>query len=102
MCIADFSVKVFKLQTVLSKGQASSGKRHLVFDFLPYQPLFLDYRIWESPLLQAAKENNLAAIRKLLSDGTCDIYQRGNLDYLRKMVFRGRQDLPTMSSLLVC
>ncbi|XP_068038921.1 transient receptor potential cation channel subfamily V member 6-like isoform X4 [Anomalospiza imberbis] len=34
-------------------------------------------RIWESPLLQAAKENNLAAIRKLLTDGTCDIYQRG-------------------------
>ncbi|XP_039911521.1 transient receptor potential cation channel subfamily V member 5-like isoform X2 [Hirundo rustica] len=34
-------------------------------------------RIWESPLLQAAKENNLAAIRKLLTDGTCDLYQRG-------------------------
>ncbi|XP_057271911.1 transient receptor potential cation channel subfamily V member 6-like isoform X3 [Pezoporus wallicus] len=34
-------------------------------------------RIWESPLLQAAKENNLPAIRKLLTDGTCDIYQRG-------------------------
>ncbi|XP_027537316.1 transient receptor potential cation channel subfamily V member 6-like isoform X2 [Neopelma chrysocephalum] len=34
-------------------------------------------RIWESPLLQAAKENDLAAIRKLLTDGTCDIYQRG-------------------------
>ncbi|XP_035750475.1 transient receptor potential cation channel subfamily V member 6 isoform X2 [Egretta garzetta] len=34
-------------------------------------------RIWETPLLQAAKENNLPAIRKLLTDGTCDIYQRG-------------------------
>ncbi|XP_027577956.2 transient receptor potential cation channel subfamily V member 6-like isoform X2 [Pipra filicauda] len=34
-------------------------------------------RIWESPLLQAAKENDLPAIRKLLTDGTCDIYQRG-------------------------
>ncbi|XP_027755573.1 transient receptor potential cation channel subfamily V member 6-like isoform X2 [Empidonax traillii] len=34
-------------------------------------------RIWESPLLQAAKENDLAAIRKLLTDGTCDVYQRG-------------------------
>ncbi|XP_064374937.1 transient receptor potential cation channel subfamily V member 6-like isoform X2 [Dromaius novaehollandiae] len=34
-------------------------------------------RIWESPLLQAAKENNLRAITKLLTDGTCDIYQRG-------------------------
>ncbi|XP_068812395.1 transient receptor potential cation channel subfamily V member 6 isoform X1 [Struthio camelus] len=34
-------------------------------------------RIWESPLLQAAKENNLGAITKLLTDGTCDIYQRG-------------------------
>ncbi|RLV98991.1 hypothetical protein DV515_00010132 [Chloebia gouldiae] len=57
--------------------QKSSGERHHVFDFVPYQPLFLDSRIWESPLLQAAKENNLAAIRKLLTDGTCDIYQRG-------------------------
>ncbi|XP_073168770.1 transient receptor potential cation channel subfamily V member 6-like isoform X4 [Lepidochelys kempii] len=34
-------------------------------------------RIWESPLLQAAKENNLRAIKKLISDGTCDVYQRG-------------------------
>uniref|UniRef100_A0A8B9VGI4 Transient receptor potential cation channel subfamily V member 6 n=1 Tax=Anas zonorhyncha TaxID=75864 RepID=A0A8B9VGI4_9AVES len=33
--------------------------------------------ICESPLLQAAKENNIPAIRKLLIDGTCDIYQRG-------------------------
>lgn len=49
-----------------------------MFNRVPYQLLFLDYRIWESPLLQAAKENNLPAIRKLLTDGTCDIYQRGN------------------------
>ncbi|NXJ12301.1 TRPV5 protein, partial [Odontophorus gujanensis] len=34
-------------------------------------------RICESPLLQAAKENNIPVIMKLLSDGTCDIYQRG-------------------------
>ncbi|TFJ99228.1 Transient receptor potential cation channel subfamily V member 6 [Platysternon megacephalum] len=33
--------------------------------------------IWESPLLQAAKENDLRAIKKLISDGTCDVYQRG-------------------------
>ncbi|EOB03607.1 Transient receptor potential cation channel subfamily V member 5, partial [Anas platyrhynchos] len=39
--------------------------------------LLLDCRICESPLLQAAKENNIPAIRKLLIDGTCDIYQRG-------------------------
>lgn len=99
MCIADFSVKMFKIQAVSSKGHASSGERHPVFDFVPHQPLFLDYRIWESPLLQAAKENNLAAIRKLLTDGTCDIYQRGNWDYLRKMVFCARQELPAMSIL---
>ncbi|XP_019383221.1 PREDICTED: transient receptor potential cation channel subfamily V member 6-like [Gavialis gangeticus] len=34
-------------------------------------------RIWESPLLQAAKENDLQAIKKLLADGSCDVYQRG-------------------------
>uniref|UniRef100_A0A8V5FQ99 Transient receptor potential cation channel subfamily V member 6 n=1 Tax=Melopsittacus undulatus TaxID=13146 RepID=A0A8V5FQ99_MELUD len=54
-----------------------SGEWQHVFNCIPYQPLFLDYRIWESPLLQAAKENDLPAIRKLLTDGTCDIYQRG-------------------------
>lgn len=102
MCIADISVKMFKIKTASSKGHASSGERHHVLDSFPYQPLFLDSRIWESPLLQAAKENNLAAIRKLLTDGTCDIYQRGNWDYLKKMVFCGRQELPTVSSLLVC
>uniref|UniRef100_A0A8B9MSG8 Transient receptor potential cation channel subfamily V member 6 n=1 Tax=Accipiter nisus TaxID=211598 RepID=A0A8B9MSG8_9AVES len=70
-------VEVLKIHTVSSKGYASSGERHRVFNHIPYQLLFLDYRIWESPLLQAAKENNLPAIRKLLTDGTCDIYQRG-------------------------
>lgn len=44
---------------------------------LPLSHVSFDGRIWESPLLQAAKENNLSAIRKLLTDGTCDIYQRG-------------------------
>ncbi|XP_052561310.1 transient receptor potential cation channel subfamily V member 6-like isoform X2 [Tympanuchus pallidicinctus] len=34
-------------------------------------------RICESPLLQAAKENNIPVIMKLLTDETCDIYQRG-------------------------
>ncbi|OXB55116.1 hypothetical protein ASZ78_014247, partial [Callipepla squamata] len=41
------------------------------------KPLLLDCRICESPLLQAAKENNIPVIMKLLTDGTCDIYQRG-------------------------
>uniref|UniRef100_A0A8D2IRK0 Ion transport domain-containing protein n=1 Tax=Varanus komodoensis TaxID=61221 RepID=A0A8D2IRK0_VARKO len=34
-------------------------------------------RIWDSPLLLAAKENNGQAIRKLTMDGSCDLYQRG-------------------------
>ncbi|XP_053158561.1 transient receptor potential cation channel subfamily V member 6-like [Hemicordylus capensis] len=34
-------------------------------------------RIWESPLLLAAKENNVQAIQKLAKDGSCDISQRG-------------------------
>ncbi|XP_048360529.1 transient receptor potential cation channel subfamily V member 6-like [Sphaerodactylus townsendi] len=34
-------------------------------------------RIWESPLLLAAKENNVQVIRKLAMDGSCDVYQRG-------------------------
>uniref|UniRef100_K7FDT2 Transient receptor potential cation channel subfamily V member 6 n=1 Tax=Pelodiscus sinensis TaxID=13735 RepID=K7FDT2_PELSI len=38
---------------------------------------FKQRKIWESPLLQAAKENDLRAIKKLISDGTCDVYQRG-------------------------
>lgn len=73
MQYADLSVKMLKIHTVFS-----SPEIHRVFDSVSYQILFLDYRIWESPLLQAAKENNLPAIRKLLTDRTCDIYQRGN------------------------
>uniref|UniRef100_A0A6J0V4Q0 Transient receptor potential cation channel subfamily V member 5 n=1 Tax=Pogona vitticeps TaxID=103695 RepID=A0A6J0V4Q0_9SAUR len=34
-------------------------------------------RIQEYPLLLAAKENNVQAIRKLTMDGSCDIFQRG-------------------------
>ncbi|KAM3843571.1 transient receptor potential cation channel subfamily V member 6-like [Vipera latastei] len=34
-------------------------------------------RIWESPLLLAAKDNNVQGLRKLIQDGSCDIYQRG-------------------------
>ncbi|XP_070791488.1 transient receptor potential cation channel subfamily V member 6-like [Pituophis catenifer annectens] len=34
-------------------------------------------RIWESPFLLAAKENNVQSLRKLIQDGSCDIYQRG-------------------------
>nr|XP_060618658.1 transient receptor potential cation channel subfamily V member 5 [Anolis sagrei ordinatus] len=34
-------------------------------------------RIWESPLLLAAKENDVQAIRKLTMDGSCDLFQRG-------------------------
>uniref|UniRef100_A0A8B9Q580 Transient receptor potential cation channel subfamily V member 6 n=1 Tax=Apteryx owenii TaxID=8824 RepID=A0A8B9Q580_APTOW len=73
-----FRAKSFlKILTGLSKVHSSSAERHHVFDCVLQQPLFLYCRIWESPLLQAAKENNLRAITKLLTDGTCDIYQRG-------------------------
>uniref|UniRef100_A0A2D4G5A1 Ion transport domain-containing protein n=2 Tax=Micrurus corallinus TaxID=54390 RepID=A0A2D4G5A1_MICCO len=34
-------------------------------------------RIWESPLLLAAKENNLSAIQKLIASHTCDLHERG-------------------------
>ncbi|CAM4437799.1 unnamed protein product [Caretta caretta] len=36
-------------------------------------------RIWESSLLQAAKENDVQTIQKLLTCHTCDIHQRGAL-----------------------
>ncbi|XP_074049626.1 transient receptor potential cation channel subfamily V member 6-like isoform X1 [Macrotis lagotis] len=36
-------------------------------------------RIWESPLLLAAKENDIRALTKLLKYEVCDIYQRGAL-----------------------
>uniref|UniRef100_A0A8C0GV36 Ion transport domain-containing protein n=1 Tax=Chelonoidis abingdonii TaxID=106734 RepID=A0A8C0GV36_CHEAB len=35
--------------------------------------------IWESPLLQAAKENDVQTIQRLLTCHTCDIHQRGAL-----------------------
>ncbi|XP_063152744.1 transient receptor potential cation channel subfamily V member 6-like [Candoia aspera] len=34
-------------------------------------------RIWESPLLLAAKENNAVAIRKLVASHTCDLHEKG-------------------------
>ncbi|XP_039388955.1 transient receptor potential cation channel subfamily V member 6-like isoform X1 [Mauremys reevesii] len=36
-------------------------------------------RIWESPLLQAAKENDVQTIQRLLTCHSCDIHQRGAL-----------------------
>ncbi|XP_020853689.1 transient receptor potential cation channel subfamily V member 5 [Phascolarctos cinereus] len=36
-------------------------------------------RIQESPLLKAAKENDLCTLKKLVLDGPCDIHQRGAL-----------------------
>nr|XP_028568260.1 transient receptor potential cation channel subfamily V member 6 isoform X2 [Podarcis muralis] len=34
-------------------------------------------RIWESPLLLTAKENDVSAIQKLLANHSCDIHERG-------------------------
>ncbi|XP_026543077.1 transient receptor potential cation channel subfamily V member 6-like isoform X3 [Notechis scutatus] len=34
-------------------------------------------RIWESPLLLAAKENDVSAIQKLIASHTCDLHERG-------------------------
>ncbi|XP_032070005.1 transient receptor potential cation channel subfamily V member 6-like [Thamnophis elegans] len=34
-------------------------------------------RIWESPLLLAAKENDLSAIQKLIESHSCDLHERG-------------------------
>ncbi|XP_058027249.1 transient receptor potential cation channel subfamily V member 6-like isoform X2 [Ahaetulla prasina] len=34
-------------------------------------------RIWESPLLLGAKENDLSAIQKLIVSHTCDLHERG-------------------------
>ncbi|KAF7241227.1 Transient receptor potential cation channel subfamily V member 6 [Varanus komodoensis] len=39
--------------------------------------LFACFRIWESPLLSAAKENDVPAIQKLLASHTCDLQERG-------------------------
>uniref|UniRef100_A0A8C0H2N4 Ion transport domain-containing protein n=1 Tax=Chelonoidis abingdonii TaxID=106734 RepID=A0A8C0H2N4_CHEAB len=44
----------------------------------PEMDLTLDW-IWESPLLQAAKENDVQTIQRLLTCHTCDIHQRGAL-----------------------
>uniref|UniRef100_A0A8C8RZS8 Transient receptor potential cation channel subfamily V member 6 n=1 Tax=Pelusios castaneus TaxID=367368 RepID=A0A8C8RZS8_9SAUR len=40
---------------------------------------FCQLRIWESPLLQATKENDVQAIQKLLTCHACDTHQRGAL-----------------------
>ena len=37
----------------------------------------LSYRIWESPLLLAAKENDIQALSKLLKYEACDVHQKG-------------------------
>lgn len=36
------------------------------------------FRIWESPLLLAAKENDVSVIQKLLSSHSCDIHEKGS------------------------
>ncbi|XP_042308219.1 transient receptor potential cation channel subfamily V member 6-like [Sceloporus undulatus] len=54
------------------EGQREAGPRSLDEAHLSQQK-----RIWESPLLLAAKENDVQAIRKLTTDGSCDIFQRG-------------------------
>lgn len=41
------------------------------------------YRIWESPLLLAAKENNVQALNKLLKYEACDMHQRGKRQSLQ-------------------
>ncbi|XP_004594397.2 transient receptor potential cation channel subfamily V member 6 [Ochotona princeps] len=43
------------------------------------QNLLQQKRIWESPLLLAAKENNIQALTKLLKYDTCEVHQRGAL-----------------------
>ncbi|XP_040858108.1 transient receptor potential cation channel subfamily V member 6 [Ochotona curzoniae] len=43
------------------------------------QNLLQQKRIWESPLLLAAKENNIQALNKLLKYDTCEVHQRGAL-----------------------
>ncbi|XP_008065941.1 transient receptor potential cation channel subfamily V member 6 [Carlito syrichta] len=41
------------------------------------QNLLQQKRIWESPLLLAAKENNVQTLNKLLKYETCEVHQRG-------------------------
>ncbi|XP_062053705.1 transient receptor potential cation channel subfamily V member 6 [Lepus europaeus] len=43
------------------------------------QNLLQQKRIWESPLLLAAKENNVQALNKLLKYDSCEVHQRGAL-----------------------
>ncbi|KAL8202728.1 UNVERIFIED_CONTAM: Transient receptor putative cation channel subfamily V member 6, partial [Gekko kuhli] len=40
---------------------------------------FISRKIWESPLLLAAKENDVQALQKLLESRSCDIHERGAL-----------------------
>ncbi|XP_020934557.1 transient receptor potential cation channel subfamily V member 6 [Sus scrofa] len=43
------------------------------------QNLLQQKRIWESPLLLAAKENDVQALTKLLKSEACDVHQKGAL-----------------------
>eukprot|EP00070_Physeter_catodon_P039207 XP_028346101.1 LOW QUALITY PROTEIN: transient receptor potential cation channel subfamily V member 6-like [Physeter catodon] len=43
------------------------------------QSLLQQKRIWESPLLTAAKENDIQALRKLLKYEACDVHEKGAL-----------------------
>ncbi|XP_066471074.1 transient receptor potential cation channel subfamily V member 6-like [Tiliqua scincoides] len=54
------------------QNQAGGGPRSL-----DEMHLLQQKRIWESPLLLAAKKNDIQAIRKMITDGSCDVYQRG-------------------------
>ncbi|XP_062984552.1 transient receptor potential cation channel subfamily V member 5 [Elgaria multicarinata webbii] len=56
-----------------SDGPQGGGGRRSVDEM----HLLQQKRIWDSPLLLAAKENNGQVIRKLTMDGSCDLYQRG-------------------------
>uniref|UniRef100_A0A8C9JTL0 Transient receptor potential cation channel subfamily V member 6 n=1 Tax=Panthera tigris altaica TaxID=74533 RepID=A0A8C9JTL0_PANTA len=45
--------------------------------FLPLSPFPSQSLIWESPLLLAAKENNVQVLNKLLKYEACEVHQRG-------------------------
>ena len=49
--------------------------------FFPTGPTPLPYRIWESPLLLAAKENDIQALSKLLKYEACDVHQKGKENF---------------------
>ncbi|XP_060052722.1 transient receptor potential cation channel subfamily V member 6 isoform X1 [Erinaceus europaeus] len=64
------------------------------------QNLLQQKRIWESPLLLAAKENDVQALHKLLKYDTCQVHQRGqtalhiaivnqNVNLVRALLTRG-------------